>query len=50
MLAQLEAEVARLEADLAAAKAKVEQFKRDVPVEYHTLTQEAFDKIKGWFA
>lgn len=50
MKAALEAEVARLEAELGAAKAKLEQFCTDVPAEFHTLTQEAFDKIKGWFA
>lgn len=50
MLAVLEAEVARIEAELAAAKAKVEQFKIDIPAEFHAITQESFDKIKGWFA
>lgn len=49
MKAQLEAEVARLEAELAAAKTRLEAFIADVPAEFHSLTRETFDKIKGWF-
>jgi hypothetical protein len=46
---QLEAEVARLESELAAAKSKLEGYLADVPAEFHTITQEIFDKIKSWF-
>lgn len=49
MKAQLEAEVARLESELAAAKTKLEGYLADVPAEFHHITQEIFDKIKSWF-
>lgn len=49
MKAELEAEVARLESELAAAKVKLEGYLAEVPAEFHAITQEIFDKIKSWF-
>lgn len=50
MKAKLEAEIARIEAELAAAKAKLADFVENVPAELHHLEEEAWDRIKAFFA
>lgn len=50
MKAELEAKIAQMEADLAAERAKLESMIAEIPSEFHTLTQELFDKIKRFFA
>ena len=50
MRAELEAKIAALEAELSAEKDKLVQMLADIPSEFHTLTQEIFDKIKAFFA
>jgi chromosome segregation ATPase len=49
MRAEIEAEIAKLESQLAGAKAKLEQMVQSVPQEYHSLTREMFDRIKAFF-
>lgn len=49
MRAQIEAKIAQLEADLAAEREKLSAMMTDIPAEFHTLTQELFDKIKRFF-
>lgn len=50
MRAEVEAKIAQLEADLAAERAKLDSMLAEIPSEFHTLTQELFDKIKRYFA
>ncbi len=45
----LQAEVARLEAELNAAKAKLDAFVAEVPAEFHSLTHEVWAKLKAFF-
>lgn len=49
MRADLEAEIAKLEADLAAAREKLSVMVNEIPSEFHTLKRELFDKIKRFF-
>lgn len=49
MKAELEAEIAKLKADLAAKEAKLEQMVQTIPQEFHALTKEMFDRIKAFF-
>lgn len=49
MRSEIEAEIAKLEQDLADKKAKLEQMVQTVPQEYHSLTREMFDRIKAFF-
>lgn len=49
MRAEIEAEIAQLEQELADKKAKLEQMVQMVPQEYHSLTREMFDRIKAFF-
>jgi hypothetical protein len=48
--AELEAEVARLEAELAAAKSKLAEFIEQVPAELHNLEASAWARIQAFFA
>lgn len=49
MKAQLEAEIAVLEEQLAEKKAKLVSFLEQIPAEFHHLTQELFDKLRAFF-
>lgn len=49
MKAQLEAEIAALEAQLAEKKLALEAWVANIPAEFHHLTQEVFDKLKAFF-
>ncbi|HUP07669.1 MAG TPA: hypothetical protein VMU47_10990 [Caldimonas sp.] len=49
MKAQLEAEIAALETELAAKKAQLESWLAEIPAEFHHITQEIADKIAKFF-
>ena len=49
MKAQLEAEIASLEALLQSKKTLLESYVREIPSEFHTLTTEIFQKIESFF-
>ena len=50
MKAELEAKIAALEAELSAARQKLDTMLSSIPAEFHTLTRELFDKIAAFFA
>lgn len=49
MRAEIEAEIARLEQELAAARAKLEQMVQTIPQEFHAMTREMYERIKPFF-
>lgn len=49
MKAALEAEVARLEAELAEARARLERWVANIPDELHDLTVEAYERVRSFF-
>jgi hypothetical protein len=52
MKTELEAESrnARLEADLAAARSKLETMVQTIPQEFHHLPREIYERLKAIFA